>query len=174
MSLGSNVATNAHEKNENCSDPWLCSTFIYVADDCRSWVIHLHSPGRFSPWCYLPLNSSFALIWVCHCRCGREPILNHRRSSRYMPNRGHHTTIFIISMFMLLILKNLLTKFVVTCTLKNKLTLWLCLIERYITSLHDLVSFKIKHTKCSRVRCVTKENTIDRPSLELVQLPPFL
>jgi hypothetical protein len=27
---------------------------------------------------------------------------------------------------------------------------------------------------CSRVRCVTKENTIDRPSLELVQLLLFL
>ena len=26
-----------------------CSTFIHVADDSRRWVIHLHSPGRFSP-----------------------------------------------------------------------------------------------------------------------------
>jgi hypothetical protein len=34
----------------------------------------------------------------------------------------HHTTIFIISMFMLLLLKDLLAKFVITCTLKNKLT----------------------------------------------------
>jgi hypothetical protein len=39
---------------------------------------------------------------------------------------------------------------------------------------HDLVSFKIEHTKCSIVRCVTNENTIDRPSLELVQLLIFL
>jgi hypothetical protein len=33
--------------------------------------------------------------------------------------RGHHTTIFIVSMFMLLILKDLLTKFIITCTLEG-------------------------------------------------------
>jgi hypothetical protein len=27
---------------------------------------------------------------------------------------------------------------------------------------------------CSRMRCISKENTIDRPSLELVRLLPFL
>jgi hypothetical protein len=37
-----------------------------------------------------------------------------------------------------------------------------------------LVSFKNEHTICSRVRCITKENTIDRPSLEFFQLLPFL
>jgi hypothetical protein len=46
--------------------------------------------------------------------------------------------------------------------------------RRLPPSLHDLVSFKIKHTICSRMGCITKENTIDRPSLELVQLLPFL
>jgi hypothetical protein len=91
-----------------------------------------------------------------------------------MLSREHHTTIFIISMFMLLLLENILAKFVITCTLKNKLTMWLCLVEGYLASLHDLVSFKIEHTKCSRMRCITKENAIDRPSLELVQLLPFI
>jgi hypothetical protein len=91
-----------------------------------------------------------------------------------MLSRGHHTAIFIISMFMLLLLKDLLAKFIVTCTLKNKLTMWLCLVEGYLTSLHDLVSFNIEHSKGSRMRCVTKENAIDRPSLEFVQLLPFL
>jgi hypothetical protein len=51
---------------------------------------------------------------------------------------------------------------------------WLCLVEGYLASLHDLVSFKIEHTICSRMRCITKENTIDRPNLEFVQLLPFL
>jgi hypothetical protein len=37
-----------------------------------------------------------------------------------MLSRGHHTAIFIISMFMLLV------KFIVTYTLKDKLTTWLC------------------------------------------------
>jgi hypothetical protein len=91
-----------------------------------------------------------------------------------MLSRGHHTAIFIISMFMLLLLKDLLTKLIVTCTLKDKLTTWLCLVEGYLASLHDLVSFKIEHTICSRVRCITKENTIDRPRLKLIQLLPFL
>jgi hypothetical protein len=92
----------------------------------------------------------------------------------YMFSHRHHTAIFIVSMFMLLLLKDLLAKFVITCTLKDKLTMWLCLVEGYLASLHDLVSFKIEHTICSRVRCITKENTIDRPSLKLVQLLPFL
>jgi hypothetical protein len=91
-----------------------------------------------------------------------------------MLSRGHHTSIFIISMFMLLLLKDLLAKFIITCTLKDKLTMWLCLVEGYLASLHDLVSFKIEHTICSRVRRITKENAIDRPSLKLVHLLPFL
>jgi hypothetical protein len=36
-----------------------------------------------------------------------------------MISYGHHTAIFFISMFMLLLLENLLTKFVVTCILKT-------------------------------------------------------
>jgi hypothetical protein len=48
-----------------------------------------------------------------------------------MLSRRHHTAIFIISIFMLLLLKDLLAKFVITCTLKNKLTTWLCLVEGY-------------------------------------------
>jgi hypothetical protein len=106
--------------------------------------------------------------------CGRGAIHHCSRSSRYMLSRGQHTAIFIISMFKLLLLNDLLAKFIITCTLKDKLTTWLCLIEGYLTSLHDLVSLKIEHMICSRVRCITKENTIDRPSLKLIQLLPFL
>jgi hypothetical protein len=91
-----------------------------------------------------------------------------------MHSRGHHIAIFIISMFMLLLLKDLLAKLIITCTLKDMLTTWLCLVEGYLASLHDLVSFQIEHTICSRVRCINKENTIDRPSLKLIQLLPFL
>jgi hypothetical protein len=68
-----------------------------------------------------------------------------------MLSRGHHTAIFIIPMFMLFLLKDLLAKFIITCTLKDKLTMWLYLVESYLASLHDLVSFKIDHTICSRV-----------------------
>jgi hypothetical protein len=91
-----------------------------------------------------------------------------------MFSRGHHIAIFIISKFMLLLLKDLLAKLIITCTLKDKLTTWLCLVKGYLSSLHELVSFKIEHTICSRMRCITKENTIDRPSLKLIQLLPFL
>jgi hypothetical protein len=52
-----------------------------------------------------------------------------------MLSRGHHTTIFIISKFMLLVLKDLLAKFITTYTLKDKLTTWLCLVEGYLASL---------------------------------------
>jgi hypothetical protein len=66
-----------------------------------------------------------------------------------MFSRGHRTAILIVSMFMLFLLKDLLTKLIITCTLKDKLTTWLCLVEGYLASLHDLVSFKIEHTICS-------------------------
>jgi hypothetical protein len=32
-------------------------------------------------------------------------------------------------MFMLLLLKDLLAKLIITCTVKDKLTTWLCLVE---------------------------------------------
>jgi hypothetical protein len=74
-----------------------------------------------------------------------------------MFSRGHRTAIFIVSMFMLLLLKDLLAKLIITCTLKDKLTMWLCRVEDNLASLHDLVSFMIEHTICSRVRCITKK-----------------
>jgi hypothetical protein len=52
-----------------------------------------------------------------------------------MLSRGHHTAIFTVSMFMLLLLKDLLANLVITCTLKDKLTTWLCLVEGYLASL---------------------------------------
>jgi hypothetical protein len=52
-----------------------------------------------------------------------------------MFSRGHHTAIFIVSMLMLLLLKDLLAKLIITCTLKDKLTTWLCLVEGYLASL---------------------------------------
>jgi hypothetical protein len=48
-----------------------------------------------------------------------------------MFSRGHHTAIFIVSMFMLLLLNDLLAELIMTCTLKDKLTTWLCLVEGY-------------------------------------------
>jgi hypothetical protein len=48
---------------------------------------------------------------------------------------GHRTAIFIVSMFMLLLLKDLLANLIITCTLKDKLTTWLCLVEGYLASL---------------------------------------
>jgi hypothetical protein len=58
-----------------------------------------------------------------------------------MFSRGHRTAILIVSMFMLFLLKDLLAKLIIICTLKDKLTTWLCLVEGYLASLHDLVSF---------------------------------
>jgi hypothetical protein len=48
---------------------------------------------------------------------------------------GHRTAIFIVSMFMLLLLKDLLANLIITCILKDKLTTWLCLVEGYLASL---------------------------------------
>jgi hypothetical protein len=60
-----------------------------------------------------------------------------------MFSRGQHTAIFILSMFMLLLQKDLLAKLMITSTFKDKLTTWLCLVGGYLASLHNLVSFKI-------------------------------
>jgi hypothetical protein len=43
----------------------------------------------------------------------------------------------ILSSNILLILKDLLANFVVTCTLKERRIAWLCLVEGNLTSLHD-------------------------------------
>jgi hypothetical protein len=91
-----------------------------------------------------------------------------------MLSRRHHTAIFIISRFMLLLLKDLLSKFIITCTLKDKLTTWLCLVEGYLASLHDLVSLKIEHTICSRVRCINKEIPSTGLASNLSNFFPFL
>jgi hypothetical protein len=63
-----------------------------------------------------------------------------------MFSRGHHTAIFIVSMFMLLLLKDL-AKLIITCTLKDKLTMWLCLVEGYLASnlSNFLPFFRMKH-----------------------------
>jgi hypothetical protein len=51
-----------------------------------------------------------------------------------MFSRGHHTATFIVPMLMLLLLKDLLAKLIITCTHKDKLTTWLCLVKGYLAS----------------------------------------
>jgi hypothetical protein len=43
----------------------------------------------------------------------------------------------ILSSIILLILKDLLANFIVTSTLKDRQTAWLCLVEGNLASLHD-------------------------------------
>jgi hypothetical protein len=43
----------------------------------------------------------------------------------------------ILSSIILLVLNDLLANLVVTCTLKNKRTAWLGLVEGYLSSFHD-------------------------------------
>jgi hypothetical protein len=64
-------------------------------------------------------------------------------------------------MFMLLLLKDLLAKFIISCTIKDQRAMWLCLVEGNLASLQDWVSFQVEHTKCSSVSGITKENTVD-------------
>jgi hypothetical protein len=60
-----------------------------------------------------------------------------------MLSHGNYTTIFIIPMFLLLLLKDPLAKFIITCTIKEQRATWLYLVEGNLTSLHDLVSFQV-------------------------------
>jgi hypothetical protein len=57
-----------------------------------------------------------------------------------MFSRGHRTAIFIVSMFMLLLPKDLLAELIITCTLKDKLTMWICLVDTSQVSTIWLVS----------------------------------
>jgi hypothetical protein len=43
----------------------------------------------------------------------------------------------ILSSIILLVLKNLLANFIITCTLKDRRITWLCLVEGHLASLHD-------------------------------------
>jgi hypothetical protein len=53
--------------------------------------------------------------------------------------RGWSITIFtiILSSVILLVLKDLLANFVITCTLKDRRITWLCLVKGNLASLHD-------------------------------------
>jgi hypothetical protein len=75
----------------------------------------------------------------------------------------------IISSFILLLLKEVLDHLLITCTFKAKRGTWHCLVEGYLASLHDFVSLKVKHPLGSRVVSISKEDTITRPSLKLVE-----
>jgi hypothetical protein len=75
----------------------------------------------------------------------------------------------ILSSTILLVLKDLLANFVVTCTLKDKRIACLGLVEGNLASLHDYVSIKVEHTKCSRMTSITQENPIREPRLKLIK-----
>jgi hypothetical protein len=85
--------------------------------------------------------------------------------------RGWRFTIITISLssIILLILKDLLANFIITCTLKDRRSAWLCLVEGNLASLHDLVSIKVEHMKCSRMTSITQENPIGGPRLKLIK-----
>jgi hypothetical protein len=76
----------------------------------------------------------------------------------------------ILSNIILLVLKDLLTNFIITCTLKDIRATWLCLVKGYLASLHDLVSVKVEHTTCTRMISITKKNAIGGPCLKLIKL----
>jgi hypothetical protein len=50
--------------------------------------------------------------------------------------RGWSFTI-ILSSIILLVLNDLLAKFIITYTLKDRRNAWLCLVEGHLASLHD-------------------------------------
>jgi hypothetical protein len=43
----------------------------------------------------------------------------------------------ILSSIILLVLKDLLANFIITCTLKGRRIAWLCVVESHLSSLHD-------------------------------------
>jgi hypothetical protein len=75
----------------------------------------------------------------------------------------------IISSFILLLFNEVLGHLLITCTFKAKRGTWHYLVEGYLASLHDFVSLKVKNPIGSRVVSISKENTITRPSLKLVE-----
>jgi hypothetical protein len=75
----------------------------------------------------------------------------------------------IISSFILHLFKEVLNHLLITWTFKAKGGTWHCLVEGYLTSLHDFVSLKIKDSIGSRMVSISNENPITRPSLKLVE-----
>jgi hypothetical protein len=75
----------------------------------------------------------------------------------------------IISSFILLLFKVVLSHLLITCTFEAKKGTWHCLVEGYLISLHDFVSLKIKNSIGTRMVSISKENPIARPGLKLVE-----
>jgi hypothetical protein len=75
----------------------------------------------------------------------------------------------ILSSIILLVPKDLLANFIISCTLKDRQIAWLCLVDGHLASLHNWVSIKVEHTKCSRMTSITQENSIGRPRLKLIK-----
>jgi hypothetical protein len=47
------------------------------------------------------------------------------------------TSITIVLSSLILVLRDLLANFIITCTLKDRRIAWLCLVEGHLASLHD-------------------------------------
>jgi hypothetical protein len=47
------------------------------------------------------------------------------------------TIITIVLSSLILVLRDLLANFIITCTLKDRRIAWLCLVEGHLASLHD-------------------------------------
>jgi hypothetical protein len=71
----------------------------------------------------------------------------------------------------LLVLKDLLTNFVVTCTLKDRRIAWLCFVEGNLASHLDKLSIKVEHMKCSRMISITQEIKSEDFDSNLFSLP---
>ena len=145
-----------------------------VTYDRRRWVIHLYTSGSLSLGQNLPLSSSLHSNNLSRSGCRGWSILDRRHSSgstMYTISHGSITTIIIVvSISILLILKDPGTNLLVTYTLKSRRATWLCLVEGNLASLHDSISVKVEHTICSRMNRITKENPIRISRLKLIQL----
>ena len=134
----------------------------------------------YMPWCLapgdrLPLNSSFhsclcRFMLTCRSRGSRgASIERRRRGGRRYAFTIMYMILVLFSFFIFLLYKESLRHFFITCTFKDSRTTWHCLVEGYLASLHDLVSFQIEHTICSRVVSIAKKYTINRSGLKFIQ-----
>jgi hypothetical protein len=72
----------------------------------------------------------------------------------------------ILSSIILLVLKDLLANFIITCTLKDRRIAWLCLIEGHLASLHEWITLGARP-------CISSKHVLFKKALRKIQFPTW-
>ena len=120
-----------------------------------------------------PGGRTLSWMWIGRSRsCGERTaiVVRTRLSRKWACSQRRDTTITLKGLRLILILKDVLAKLIITCTLQISRPRRSGLVEGYITSFDDPVSLKNKNMIASRLKSIAKKNAIRAPRLELIKI----